>query len=164
MGRGGLSDLGNHKGYAGYEFDWERGRQYHVRHRVLDAHLGRWARPDPFGYADGANRAAYVAARPIYLVDSSGLMSEAGSCTLGGKGGTCPPPPHSDGLCGVCAARNLSTNSPVVRGGELRSRWRGHTVGAAHVVKCPASSKSRLVSVSNGQTVSARVNFPQAPT
>jgi hypothetical protein len=50
MGWGVLSnpDVGNRKGYAGYEWD-EAVSKYHVRHRVLDPHLGRWTRRYPLG-------------------------------------------------------------------------------------------------------------------
>ncbi|MBK8172706.1 MAG: hypothetical protein IPK60_20545 [Sandaracinaceae bacterium] len=76
VGRGQLSatSTGNHKGYAGYEFDWERGRQYHVRHRVLDCVLGLWITRDKLVYVDGPNALQYVASGPIAARDPEGLQ------------------------------------------------------------------------------------------
>ena len=58
LGWGVLSDVGNRKGYAGYELDDAIAgayRLYHVRNRVLNSDLGRWLRRDPLGYIDGRN-------------------------------------------------------------------------------------------------------------
>jgi len=42
LGRGVLSDIGNRRGYAGYEADMIRDTTMHVRHRVYDAGWGHW--------------------------------------------------------------------------------------------------------------------------
>ncbi|MCH8151435.1 MAG: RHS repeat-associated core domain-containing protein [Planctomycetes bacterium] len=75
LGWGVLSDLGNRKGYAGYELDDAIAgayRLYHVRNRVLNADLGRWLRRDPLGYVDGANLYPYVRSNPMTWVDPNG--------------------------------------------------------------------------------------------
>ncbi|MCC6425702.1 MAG: hypothetical protein IT435_02655, partial [Phycisphaerales bacterium] len=77
LGRGALSDLGNHKGYAGYEFEWERGRQWNVRHRELDSTLGRWLQRDPFGYIDGTSFSQSYRSSPTQRVDPSGTDSNS---------------------------------------------------------------------------------------
>jgi RHS repeat-associated protein len=72
------NDIGNDKGYAGYEFDATIQRHWstwHVRHRVLTSNLGRWMQRDPLGYIDGENLHAYCNAQPVLRNDSSGLFS-----------------------------------------------------------------------------------------
>jgi RHS repeat-associated protein len=45
---------------------------YHFRNRDLDVSLGRWTRPDPIEYVDGAMLYEYVRGQPIGKVDPSG--------------------------------------------------------------------------------------------
>jgi RHS repeat-associated protein len=106
LGRGVLSSEGvqNRFGYAGYRYDHHlsggagAGRHlYHVRHRVYQAHIGRWATRDPLGYVDGMSLYGYVQAQPIVLWDMMGLVSVNRSQALCGSGqsflGTsCQPP------------------------------------------------------------------------
>jgi RHS repeat-associated protein len=75
-GFGRLSLSGNRFGYAGYASDPAVHADWHVRHRVLMAELGRWSRRDAFGYADGASLYAYVSGGPIASGDPSGLLSQ----------------------------------------------------------------------------------------
>jgi len=89
LGWGALSNIGNRKGYAGYEFDPTLQAAYsfwHVRRRVLNSDLGRWLTRDPIGYADGANLYQYVSSNPLARVDSTGLGGTCGpgdpTCTL----------------------------------------------------------------------------------
>jgi RHS repeat-associated protein len=64
----------NRRGYAGYEDAFElAGSKYHVRHRVLDAELGRWTRRDPLGYVDGMGLYEYVHSQALGRTDPSGL-------------------------------------------------------------------------------------------
>ena len=75
LGWGVLSDVGNRKGYAGYELDdaiAKAYRLYHVRNRVLNSDLGRWLTRDPLGYVDGANLYEYIGSNPSYGTDPSG--------------------------------------------------------------------------------------------
>jgi RHS repeat-associated protein len=65
-------DVGNRKGYAGYEWD-EAVSKYHVRNRVLDPHLGRWTRRDPLGYVDGMSVYEYGTSKPLTSLDRLGL-------------------------------------------------------------------------------------------
>jgi RHS repeat-associated protein len=65
----------NRKGYAGYEHAWELdGTKYHVRHRVLDAELGRWNRRDPLGYVDGMALYGYAHIHPLSGSDPNGTI------------------------------------------------------------------------------------------
>jgi len=91
LGRGELSDGGvrNRRGYAGYEFDDGIGSQYHVRHRVLEAALGRWTSRDPLGNVDGVNYYYYVSCNPAVLRDPFGQTAcglredeDCGSCRV----------------------------------------------------------------------------------
>ena len=45
---------------------------YHYRARAYAPQLGRFLQPDPIGYQDGTNIAAYVRGDPINLIDPSG--------------------------------------------------------------------------------------------
>jgi hypothetical protein len=45
-----------------------------VRHRVYQAHIGRWATRDPLGYVDGMGLYEYVNARPVTRSDPLGLF------------------------------------------------------------------------------------------
>ena len=93
QGRAALSrsDVENRKGYAGYENSYEITRFSHVRHRVLDAELGRWMTRDPAGYLDGASLFGFIGANPVAHRDGTGLLW----C----NGQTCQPPPScSDGI------------------------------------------------------------------
>ena len=68
-----LSDVGNRKGYGGYELDPVLAYTiWHVRNRVFIADLGRWTRRDPLGYVDGSNLYEYVRSNPIAGVDPQG--------------------------------------------------------------------------------------------
>ena len=72
-----LSDVGNRKGYAGYELDDALAgayRLYHVRNRVLNSDLGRWVRRDPLGYVDGASLYEYIRSNPGAGADPTGLI------------------------------------------------------------------------------------------
>jgi RHS repeat-associated protein len=74
---------GNRKGYAVYEFN--PGLSYslwHVRHRLLNSDLGRWARREPFGYVDGVNLYSYGVANPAVMLDPSGLVKWHGPNAL----------------------------------------------------------------------------------
>jgi RHS repeat-associated protein len=88
LGRGVLSSEGvqNRFGYAGYRYDHHlsggagAGRHlYHVRHRVYQAHIGRWMTRDPLGYVDGMGLYGYVASDPVYFTDPWGAASECPS-------------------------------------------------------------------------------------
>jgi hypothetical protein len=46
-----------------------------VRHRVYQAHIGRWATRDPLGYVQGMSLYQYVLSQPILRTDPSGLLS-----------------------------------------------------------------------------------------
>jgi RHS repeat-associated protein len=96
LGRGVLSSEGvqNRLGYAGYRYDHHlagAGRHlYHVRHRVYQAHIGRWATRDPLGDIDGPNRYQYVRSMPLIATDPWGLdtaITVGGGCFSGACGG-----------------------------------------------------------------------------
>jgi RHS repeat-associated protein len=99
LGRGVLSSEGvqNRFGYAGYRYDHHlsggagAGRHlYHVRHRVYQAHIGRWATRDPLGYVQGMSLYQYVLSQPILRTDPSGLFSPPPSGAFGhGCGWAC---------------------------------------------------------------------------
>jgi RHS repeat-associated protein len=85
LGRGVLSSEGvqNRFGYAGYRYDHHlsggagAGRHlYHVRHRVYQAHIGRWMTKDPLGYVDGMSLYEYVRSQPLTKRDPYGLESK----------------------------------------------------------------------------------------
>jgi RHS repeat-associated protein len=79
-GWGVLSDVGNRKGYAGYELDdalADAYRLYHVRNRVFNSDLGRWIRRDPLEYADGASLYVYGRSNPLAGVDPMGTIYDA---------------------------------------------------------------------------------------
>ena len=83
LGWGVLSDVGNRKGYAGYELDDAIAgayRLYHVRNRVLNSDLGRWLRRDPLGYVDGANLYEYVRSNPLAGLDPRGSACIGVNC------------------------------------------------------------------------------------
>ena len=65
-------------GYAGYQKDINLDIS-HVRHRVLEPHLGRWTRRDPLGYVDGMGLYAYAGGSAIVRQDSTGLAWRVGS-------------------------------------------------------------------------------------
>ncbi|MBX3410573.1 MAG: hypothetical protein KF859_11890 [Phycisphaeraceae bacterium] len=71
-GRVSSAEVGNRKGYAGYEWDHVIAMS-HVRHRVYWAEIGRWTRRDPIGYVPDRNLYAYVEARSILRTDPQGL-------------------------------------------------------------------------------------------
>jgi RHS repeat-associated protein len=76
LGWGTLTDstnVGNRKGYSGYENDIAISKLYHVRYRALHTELGRWMRRDPMGYVDGPHLLAYGKSNPPFLTDSFGL-------------------------------------------------------------------------------------------
>ncbi|MCH8342427.1 MAG: RHS repeat-associated core domain-containing protein [Planctomycetes bacterium] len=109
LGWGVLSDVGNRKGYAGYELDDAIAgnyRLYHVRNRVLNSDLGRWLTRDPLGYVDGANLYEYVGSNPLGAVDPMGTIPPEGPFGTGIGGGPGrrpfprnPRPPPGAGLC-----------------------------------------------------------------
>jgi RHS repeat-associated protein len=89
-GWGALSDIGNRKGYAGYEFDpvLEGAYSfYHVRRRVLNSNLGRWLTRDPLGYVDGANLYEYAKSNPTAGADPYGTGPSGGGGPAPGGGG-----------------------------------------------------------------------------
>ncbi|MFN0012201.1 MAG: RHS repeat-associated core domain-containing protein [Phycisphaerales bacterium] len=88
LGRGRLGSfqIGNIKGYAGYEWDpvlsgpasgegegTLAACYYHVRYRVYDAAGGRWTRRDPIGYVADISLVRYVLSTPLTGTDPSGL-------------------------------------------------------------------------------------------
>ncbi|MBI3817947.1 MAG: hypothetical protein HY286_04590 [Planctomycetes bacterium] len=73
LGWGVLSNVGNRKGYAGYERDINIGNLWHVRNRVYNAELGRWTRRDPLGYGRKSTLYEYVESRVLYLIDPTGF-------------------------------------------------------------------------------------------
>jgi RHS repeat-associated protein len=107
-GRGILSrtDVGNRKGYAGYESDGILGTTliadscsqfWHVRHRVLDSTLGRWTRRDPLQYSDGVSLFGYDP-RPVTRLDPSGCASvRIVGQPRDGQPWTINPPPGKQG-------------------------------------------------------------------
>jgi len=74
LGRGELSWVGNHKGYAGYEWDIEI-KLNHVRNRVYSQKLGSWFQRDPEEYVDGLNMYSYCMCNPAIHTDVEGLYS-----------------------------------------------------------------------------------------
>jgi RHS repeat-associated protein len=82
MGRGALSDIGNRRGYAGYEYDTKFRGKYHVRNRVLDPYLGRWVTRDKLGYVDGSSLYSLTQGNPLARVDPQGLKT-IDKCTPG---------------------------------------------------------------------------------
>jgi RHS repeat-associated protein len=104
LGRGVLSSEGvqNRLGYPGYRYDHhlagaER-HLYHVRHRVYQAHIGRWATRDPLGYVDGMGLYEYVQSRPLFAIDPSGLVAFRETMSSGRTPQPTPPdcPPNGD--------------------------------------------------------------------
>jgi len=95
-GRGVLSEVGNRKGYAGYEHDSALDLVCHVRHRAYLTELGRWTRRDPLGYVDGMSLYAYVSGRAIRRIDPRGVYGIApiggpdGNPSVGGPGWNAP--------------------------------------------------------------------------
>src|SRR5690606_8522408 len=76
---------GNRKGYAGYEGDFSRDGFWHVRHRVLDAELGRWLARVSRGCGTSlANVYAYTQILPT--------LSSIGSGNCSGFDEIYPPP------------------------------------------------------------------------
>ena len=76
LGRGKLSatSVANRKGYAGYAFDPITSyAMFDVRHRELNADLGRWITRDPIGYAEGSNLYSLVTDNPLHWHDPSGM-------------------------------------------------------------------------------------------
>jgi RHS repeat-associated protein len=97
LGRGVLSSEGvrNRFGYAGYRYDHHlagAGRHpYHVRHRVYQAHVGRFASRDPNEYDDGMNLYQYVRGLALIATDPWGLdtaIGTGGRCFSGFCGGS----------------------------------------------------------------------------
>jgi RHS repeat-associated protein len=78
-----LSNVGNRKGYAGYERDVNCTTEWHVRHRMLDSGLGRWLGRDPIVLQ---NPYEYSSTGPISHVDPSGLTAVSLAC-----GASAPP-------------------------------------------------------------------------
>ncbi|MCC7012895.1 MAG: hypothetical protein IT454_10065, partial [Planctomycetes bacterium] len=102
LGRGVLTNIDNRKGYAGYELDWYRGRQYHVRRRVHCTPLGRWLNRDPWQHRVNTSLVEYVESSPQAHVDPTGLVSEwATNCTAGepGSPSTCQNHAKSGSPC-----------------------------------------------------------------
>ena len=90
LGWSALSDVGNRKGYAGYEHAPELANSmWHVRNRVMISELlGRWITRDPIGYAGGLNLYEYIDSNPIVSNDPFGLAPGDGGPPGGG-----PPTP-----------------------------------------------------------------------
>ena len=76
MGRGVLSDeeVGNRRGYAGYEVNNRSASSYCVRNRDAGSNLGRWNRRDPWEYVDGVGLYVYAASSPVRVNDPLGLQ------------------------------------------------------------------------------------------
>jgi RHS repeat-associated protein len=74
------ASVANRIGYAGYQWDpsitgsGSNAGKYHVRHRVLNAELGRWTRRDPLGYVDGVDLYEFVTGNPLAAHDDTGLF------------------------------------------------------------------------------------------
>jgi RHS repeat-associated protein len=124
MGRGILSStvVSNRKGLTAYEASVSAATLYHVRHRALLAHIGRWLTRDELGYLDGVGLYQMVKSTPLILEDPQGLISWkwviTGTSTAGndgysvGLGGTDingeqtqghgSPIPAGSGACGGC--------------------------------------------------------------
>jgi RHS repeat-associated protein len=84
----------NRFGYAGYRYDHHlsggagAGRHlYHVRHRVYQAHIGRWMTRDPLGYVDGMGLYEYVRGMAVVATDPLGLFTSCAGlfCSLPGE-------------------------------------------------------------------------------
>ena len=79
LGWGKLSDVGNRKGYVGYELDPVLAYSiWHVRYRPLNSHLGRWLTRDPLEYVDGASLYQYVGSNPLAGADPQGTQVDPG--------------------------------------------------------------------------------------
>lgn len=63
-------------GYSGKRIDHETGLIYYGR-RYYDPLQKQWATKDPIGFADGANRLAFVRNNPLSFRDHFGLTAEA---------------------------------------------------------------------------------------
>lgn len=61
-------------GYSGKRMDRETGLIYYGR-RYYDPHHKQWATKDPLGFADGANRIAFVRNNPLSFRDHFGLTA-----------------------------------------------------------------------------------------
>ncbi|MCC7014855.1 MAG: hypothetical protein IT454_19995 [Planctomycetes bacterium] len=76
LGRGVLTNVDNRKGYAGYEVDWERARDYLVRSRIFGTTLGRWTSRDPLdAMLQLRNQLEYVGSEPLTAADPTGLVT-----------------------------------------------------------------------------------------
>jgi RHS repeat-associated protein len=78
-------DIGNDKGYAGYEFDatiQRRWSTWHVRHRVLTSTLGRWMQRDALSISQLNQMYAY-APSPVRALDPNGQELISACITLG---------------------------------------------------------------------------------
>ncbi|MCB0718265.1 MAG: hypothetical protein KDD65_07450, partial [Bacteroidetes bacterium] len=69
-------DVSNRKAYPGFVNDFAASLQFHVRHRVYDAELGRWTRRDPLGYVDGPVKYQYCMSSPVKKSDTNGLVTQ----------------------------------------------------------------------------------------
>ncbi len=65
--------VANRIGYAGYQKDINLDIS-HVRHRVLEPHLGRWTRRDPLGYIGFITLYDYCFSDPVTYTDPHGEM------------------------------------------------------------------------------------------
>ena len=74
-GFGNLGRMRNRFGYAGYCADIAVNADWHVRHRVLLSHLGRWQPRDPIGYADSKSLFEYARSGAVLWTDFSGLLA-----------------------------------------------------------------------------------------
>ena len=67
------STVFNRKGYAGYSFDPITSyAMFDVRHRELNADLGRWITRDPIGTGSGPNLYSYTNDNPLAFQDADG--------------------------------------------------------------------------------------------
>ncbi len=145
-------DVGNRKGYAGYEHegfgnDLAAPEIAHVRNRVFHFGLGRWTRRDPLGYVDGVNTLAAYRTNPVGFTDWNGYCSTCvGSASPPPPSIVWPAPPASPSpiellpnnpyLPPEVPATPGAPVEPARPGGVLRTCWRTCASGLGAVWEC----------------------------
>jgi RHS repeat-associated protein len=125
--------------FNGKERDDETGLYFYGARYYLPW-LGRWLSPDPAGYADGTNRYAYVANRPVTATDQGGQFLNFVAGAIGAAAGA---------VIGgaIEAGRQLVTEGKITSwgrvgaaaaGGAVAGGLAGLTVGASLVVQAGA--------------------------